>query len=147
MNKMFGFCMSLLILLASIGCDSGPPIATVQGTVTLDGKPLEGAVVNFAPEAGGRPAGGTTDAAGKYVLNFSEGRNGAIPGKNNVQISTRADPYMDVDNKPVKGRPEMVPMEYNSQSKLTFNVEDGKTNIADFDLKSGGKVDRAQPGY
>jgi hypothetical protein len=38
---------------------------------------------------------------------------------------------------------ETIPVEYNSRSKLSFKVEAGKKNIANFDLKSGGKVDQS----
>ena len=31
-------------------------------------------------------------------------------------------------------------MKYNAQSELTFMVEPGKENIANFDLESGGKM-------
>ena len=44
-----------------VGCgESGPKLVPVSGTVTLNGKPLEGAAVAFQPDAslqGGLPAG------------------------------------------------------------------------------------------
>lgn len=136
--------VSSSLLCTSLGCGvDGPDIATVEGTVTMDGKPLEGATVVFVP-TGGRPAGGPTDANGKYVLNFSGGRKGAIPGENRVQITTKRDPSSDADGKPVPGKPETIPAEYNSRSTLKFDVKQGEKNIANFDLKSGGKVDGSQ---
>lgn len=129
-----------LLALACVGCaQSGPDIASVEGTVTMDGQPLADVTVVFIPE-NGRPAGATTDAQGKYVLTFTEGRTGAIPGKNKVTISSLRDSGEGPDGKPIPARPETIPMKYNSQTTLEFNVEPGKKNIADFNLESGGAV-------
>ena len=52
---------TLFLGLACLGCGpGGPEIASVEGKVTLDGKPLPNAAVVFIPE-NGRPAGATTD--------------------------------------------------------------------------------------
>lgn len=127
-------------LVILIGCGpGGPDIASVEGTVTMDGKPLEYATVVFIP-TGGRPAGAMTDKEGKYVLNFSAGRKGAIPGPNKIRVTTLRDPSEDEDGNPIPGSKETIAMEYNQQTTLEFNVEAGKKNIANFDLKSGGKI-------
>ena len=133
--------LPLALFLACIGCSSsGPEIATVSGRITMDGKPLAHATVVFSPE-NGRPAGARTDADGNYVLNFTEGRSGAIPGTNTVQITTVRDAEKDENGKTlIPESKETVPMEYNAASKLTFNVEPKKKNVANFDLKSGGKI-------
>jgi hypothetical protein len=129
----------LLLSCASRG-SSGPEIASVSGRITMDGKPLPHATVVFIPE-NGRPAGARTDQDGNYVLNFSEGRRGAIPGANSVRISTVRDAEKDENGKAlVPESKETVPMEYNAASKLTFTVEPKKKNVANFDLKSGGKI-------
>jgi hypothetical protein len=112
----------------------------------MDGKPLPRAAVVFVPKGGGRPAGSRTDENGKYELNFSGGRRGALPGPNMVKISTLADAFLDADGNNL-GSPETVPAEYNQMTKLEFNVEQGKKNIADFDLKSGGRINNDQSGY
>jgi len=137
----FPTALVFLLLLACAGCSSGgPEIASVSGRVTMDGKPLANATVVFTPE-NGRPAGAKTDENGNYVLNFSEGRRGAIPGPNTIYITTIRDPEQDENGKVVvPGSKETVPMEYNAASKLTFNVEPKKKNVADFELKSGGKI-------
>lgn len=133
----------LLCVLCFVGCTKSD-IASVEGTVTMDGKPLPGASIMFQPP-GGRPSGARTDEDGKYVLNYSGGRKGAIPGLNRVKITTQADPYEDIDGNPVPATKETIPMEYNEESKLEFTVVEGERNIANFDLKSGGPI--AQGGY
>ena len=129
-----------LLALTCLGCGSGgPEIAGVEGTVTMDGAPLANASVVFVPE-NGRPGGASTDAQGKYVLTFTEGREGAMLGKNRVRISTAADPSETPDGQPIPAHPETVPMKYNAQTTLEFTVEAGKQNIANFDLESGGEL-------
>jgi hypothetical protein len=124
--------------LVSAGCGpGGPEIASVTGRVTLDGQPLANATVVFIPE-NGRPAGASTDANGKYELNFTQGRRGAIPGKNTIRVTTQRDPYQDNNGKNVPGSKETIPPQYNTASTLSFTVEPKKKNVADFDLKSGG---------
>ncbi len=139
----------LLVLLVGhfSGCGSGgPDIASVQGTVTLDGKPLPRADVVFIP-TGGRPAAAETDANGKYVLEFSGGRKGAIPGKSRVEINTARPPAANMDGTVTPGAKEMVPAKYNKNTTLVFEVVDGQKNIADFKLESGGKVFQEAGAY
>jgi hypothetical protein len=132
-----GFLMVALML--QVGCGpSGPDIARVQGTVTMDGKPLPNAIIMFVP-VGGRPSVSETDANGKYVLEFSGGRKGAIPGINRVEINTGRLAY-EKDGKNYPAVKESVPAQYNRLTTLEFNVEAGKSNTADFALKSGGKI-------
>ncbi len=41
------------------------------------------------------------------------------------------------------GSSETVPMRYNAQTELEFQVEADKENIANFDLQSGGDMPAA----
>lgn len=143
---ILGLCCALSISVTGCG-PGGPDIASVEGIVTMDGKPLEDCTVVFSAESGGRPAGAKTDADGKYVLNFSGGRQGAIPGPNIVRITMASGPYEGEDGKMIPARPETVPAKYNSMSELKFTVVDGEKNTANFDLDSKGAVARDQGGY
>ena len=49
-------------------CGIAGIVATVTGTVTLDGQPLAAAMVRFQPASGGAPSAGTTDSSGRYEL-------------------------------------------------------------------------------
>jgi hypothetical protein len=123
-----------------LGCSSGgPDIAYVSGRVTMDGKPLPNATVVFVPE-NGRPAGATTDAEGNYVLNFAQGRKGAIPGPSSIRIMTFRDADQDENGNPIPASKETVPARYNTDSTLSFDVEPGKKNVANFDLESEADV-------
>ena len=124
-------------LLALAGCSSsGPDIAYVEGRITMDGKPLADATVVFVPE-NGRPSGATTNDDGKYVLNFAQGRKGALLGPSIVRIMTMRDADQDENGQRIPGRKETIPEQYNVESTLTFEVEP-KKNIADFELQSSG---------
>ncbi len=127
-----------VVVLAGCGA-GGPEIAYVTGKVTMDGKPLPNATVVFVPE-NGRPAGATTDEEGEYVLNFAQGRKGAIPGESTIRIMTFRDADQDENGKSIPGSPETVPAKYNTESTLTFHVEAGKKNVANFELESGGQI-------
>lgn len=106
----------------------------------MDDKPLANATVVFVPLTGGRPAAAKTNESGEYELNFSAGRKGTIPGKNRVRITTLSDPYEDADGNKVPGSKETIPIQYNQQTELEFEVVEGQRNEANFELKSGGKI-------
>lgn len=129
----------VLVCLSSWGCSGGADIARVSGTITMDGQPLADASVVFVPESG-RPAGARTDEQGRYELNFTKGRRGAMLGKNRVLISTAADPSETPAGEPIPARKETVPARYNAASELEFTVEGGKRNIADFAITSEGEL-------
>ena len=76
-----------LLLLTACGCGRGnyPEVATVTGAVTLDGKPLEGAEITFAP-TDGRASSGRTDARGQYALSYTKNIRGAVLGEHRVMI-------------------------------------------------------------
>jgi hypothetical protein len=75
------------VVLAVSGC-GGDGKVRVNGTVTLDGQPLEGAIVTFLPvEKGqGQIAHGTTDKDGAFDLTTSRPNDGAFPGEYKVTV-------------------------------------------------------------
>jgi hypothetical protein len=140
-----------LVAVLALGCGS-KKLAPVSGTVTLNGKPLVGATVTFDPiaEKGSIEAGhasmGKTDEEGRFTLQTTKGENGARIGKHRVSISVMNQQAGDTDERPPRGGwpvTDQVPAEYNTESKLTFEVPPGGTDSADFPLKSpetGNKV-------
>ena len=138
--------MAVLLNMTFIGCGAGgPKIATVQGTVTLDGHPLPYAAVVFTPE-NGRPGGATTDDNGKFALSFTEGRQGALLGTHRVIITTRRHAWKDKQGNVQPGSGERLPSKYNTETTLTFTVEAGKTNIANFNLESSENLAQTSQG-
>lgn len=143
-----------VVCLTCMGCGSGgPDLGEVSGTVTMDGEPLDNALVTFTPVEGGRSSTGKTDENGNYTLSFAD-RTGALVGTHEVsvmtltdvegedmsEVSSDSDAYMeqamggasDYDNATVT---EQIPAKYNTETELTFEVESGK-NTYDIELSS-----------
>lgn len=95
--------LSLAISTLAIGCNNGPNIAPVSGTVTVDGKPLGEAGVTFTPLEGGRPAWATTDAEGHFQLTTLRSGDGAFVGEHVVTV---AEPETDVPIVPKNADPD-----------------------------------------
>ncbi|MEQ1828561.1 MAG: hypothetical protein ABL921_21545, partial [Pirellula sp.] len=120
------------------GCGGEEGLGKVNGVVTLDGKPLPDATVEFNPEGGkGLTSYGRTDKSGAYYMMATRSDKGAAVGKNKVSITT----YDLADNGgKISSIPEMVPTKYNKSTELEVDVRSG-SNKFDFDLKTeGGKV-------
>ena len=90
------------LVVALAGCGGGLERIPVSGTVTLDGKPVEGAAVVFAPAAGGPAASGTTDAQGKFQLT-TVNEPGAVPGEHVVTITKQTMHGITEDGMPGPG--------------------------------------------
>jgi len=137
-------CAMGFVLLWACGCGKGPPLAPVSGLVTLDKKPLAGASVVFQPVA---PAGSTIagkgsaafcDAEGRFRLETTDGRAGAVIGDHRVRIygprkTAPADSKIDGAE---TSAAEVVPRKYNFETTLTFAVPRDGTSSADFELKT-----------
>ena len=138
------------ILLLQLGCGGGgelPDLGYVEGTVTMDGKPLANVVLTFQPDQA-RPAYGRTDAKGWYELVYTEGNPGATIGLHSVRISSAdADSGDGEDYENEKGqdyedgegdgksRGEKIPGKYTQGGELTADVKAGN-NVFDFALTS-----------
>jgi hypothetical protein len=147
----------LLGAIALVGCGESDslPTVSVNGTVTLGGKPLEGAVVAFTPTgAEGQSASGTTDASGRYSLT-TRTSDGAIPGDYKVTI-TKYDAPPPTTGGPAETTPEggmpasytgadpdtppsknLLPEKYanGDTSGFTAKVTAGAPNTHDFALE------------
>lgn len=126
----------VLGLLLVAGCGgSDEDLASVEGTVTLDGQPLAGARVEFDLDPGavaygkmsGSSAYGRTDARGRFKLKSTHERSGAPVGKNIVRITTR-DVTIDSDGNEVLV-PERLPPKYNTATELSEEVTPGSNDF------------------
>lgn len=128
-------------LMLALGCsDGGPELTTVTGTITLDGKPMPGVLVTFAPAAGS-PSYGKTDAEGKYDLWYTDDKKGAMLGKHDVmlevdKLSASEIAEMKAEGQTVDTTPTMpIPRKYRGPNALSAEVAEG-TNQIDFELTS-----------
>ena len=138
--------------LCSVGCQGGVEadyhllgLVEIGGRVTLDGQPLEGAVVKFESDDG-TFCYGRTDKDGKYLLKLNSEKTGVIPGDKVVRISTIAstgeEAFSGGDDDPdekLGKKTELVPECYHRQSKLKTSVSETDLNF-NFDLRSDCSV-------
>lgn len=129
-------CVMLFFsLLLVTGC-GGPTRATVQGTVTLDSKNVDGGRIMFiATDKNGANAHADIQD-GKYSL---EAINGPSVGTHRVEIVwykktgkqiVGSDPPAKVDEKI-----QVVPKQYNAKSAVKEEIKPG-ANMFNYDLKS-----------
>src|SRR5262245_34277421 len=85
--RLLAAAAAVVVALAGPGC--GNRKVKVSGVVTLDGQPVEGAVVTFIPvDAGkGQNALGTADKEGVFQLTTSKSNDGAFPGEYKVVVT------------------------------------------------------------
>ncbi len=154
------FCLTLfsVLTLFASGCgQSGPAVEYVQGVVTLDGTPLEGATVFFSPKgSGGIGAAGMTQSDGSFTLNVKGAQPGAgtAVGDYSVTVTKVEMPEFPniTEDDPRYGTPEhdrlnqeasrakpkvIVPEKYNNSetSPFTAQVVSGKNEFT-FDVSS-----------
>ena len=153
------------LVVAFVGCDGGPAVKPVTGTVTLDGTPIAGAVITFQPTEGstGKPAVGTSDASGNFTVTDMNSDNigsGAVAGEYRVGVmwfkpgtdSSQATGESGGNEEEavkndkaavstVSGPEALLPPDYQSPvtSGLTATVGTGD-NTFKFDLKSDYKA-------
>ena len=153
---------AFLALAAAVGCSGGNDLgqfATVSGTVTHNGAPVDGAKVEFhgTTEAEGKKDAfsSTTDSTGKYMI-AGVGKNPGIPpGMYKVVVTKyQGKGPMPEGYDPGQieaqmsdgggGRPAVInllPKEYSTagSTKLSATVEQGKNENVNFDLKGKAK--------
>lgn len=130
-------CVAATYCLA--GC--GGSVASVSGTVTLDGKPVEGSrelygTVNFyRADGSGSPATGMIRESGSYSL-ITGGTKGLEPGNYKVAITIK-EIIPPKEPGGLTGNKRIGPAKYGqpAQSGLTAEVKPGR-NTFDFPLTS-----------
>ena len=124
------FC---LIGITATGC--GGPTTIVTGAVTLDGQPLEKAIVQFQPEReNDRPAVVLTDANGRYQVAVTP-----VPFRIVIlcqRVAGQRKDEFDPDGPVVDYFEDVVPEEYMTWDTTPLRVEPqaGRTTVADFSL-------------
>lgn len=136
-----GRCLTPFVLIAVgaiVGC-SGDAFSTadVTGTVTVDGKPVAGIMLEFEPERVGKKilptAYGMTDAEGRYEVSRvggPGGKPGAVVGMNTVRLSAP------------EGSGSKVHPYYADQGAFERQVAEGE-NVFDFEIESRPKAPRS----
>ena len=128
-----------------VGCSSGsiPGTFPVSGTVTYDGKPVEGATISFIGKGSERPATAISKSDGKYDL-YTLDTRGALPGNYSVVVSKTEAPLDSVNKdagfdasgkdismeqsaanvgKPTPKAKQLLPAKFGSASTTTLSFE------------------------
>jgi len=131
----------LLTLMLTVGCSSSSN-STITGKVTLNGEPLDDAVIRFQPIGSGHSGGGQAEIqAGKYQT------DGLSPGEYRVWIMAERktgrkvrDLEAEAGQKPalVDQIVQIIPIQYNARTELKASVKAGE-NKCDFALTIRGK--------
>jgi hypothetical protein len=129
----------VLSLAVMMGCggEKQPRLVALEGTVTLDGKPLTEGNIRFLPAPGtsGTVMAGAKIADGRFTI---PAEKGATPGKYRVEIgasrpSGRKVPH-PVSEQPMDELVQFLPERYNLQSTLTAEVTAESPNRFEFAL-------------
>jgi hypothetical protein len=122
------------MLIGLLGCSNSHGTASVSGTVTYKGQPVDGATVIFHTKGEGptaKPAQGKTDSSGSFSVTtyFAPGEQpvGALPGDYAVTVTKIDEPQGAFD--PHKDPPPKnhLPARYSTpqQSPLTVTIKTG----------------------
>ena len=140
--RLYG-CAWMLVAVLVIHCSgcgeavsqSGTALP-VTGTVTLDGKPIEGASLTFIPLTADQGQGGvgSTDAAGKYeVTHFRTGK-GLEPGEYRVAVSK----LVMHDGSPIPAGTSSA-ADLNTKNAIPPQFSDPNSTTLKATVASGGK--------
>ena len=129
------------------GAAGGARRASVQGSVTLDGTPLEDGVVLLTPTAGtSGPTAGSALSKGKFSIAAA---SGPVVGRYRVEIvavrktGRKVKSVMPVGSRKERDETEQfIPTRYNTASELEVEIKPGRNTIK-FELKSRPE---AKPG-
>jgi len=152
MYRLF-YILGVVLTLSLIGCSGGLKVNYVEGTITHNGAPLEGAMVTFTPKTEGKGlmASGTTDSRGVYKLTVIQGGTkdkGTAEGEYMVSLMKKTDfpirmdppppAYPDSAEVPIYG--SVFPKKYTNPntSELTASIKSGKNLKVDFELTGPG---------
>jgi hypothetical protein len=160
---LFCFVLSSIVLIGCSGSGGFPKTYPVTGSVKVNGKAIDGAVVTFQIDGGKENAIGLTDSTGKYTLTMFRPGDGAIPGQYRVAISKPTAAEVAKPNtlppgqiapaelpedyapptetaggaKAAAGAKSEIPAKYSNDqiSGLRAVVSDSAPNVFDYDLK------------
>ena len=126
------FALAALWLCAGCGRTN---LVKVQGTVTLDGKPLSWATIAFNPIGGqGRPASGLSDENGSFQLTTSRTNDGAAPGEYKVTVTK------EQAGEPIKINPSEGPK--GMQALFAKKTPEGRQKMAEARRKAPALLPR-----
>ncbi len=124
----------LACLLAFAGCSGSDGREEINGTVTLDGQPLDSGLVNFRPAEGTKAnSSGGTITEGRFHLPAAKG---LMPGEYIVRVQAFQKSGRKVQDPQMGEIDEMVSVRFNETGTLKATVTDGGNTPLEFALTS-----------
>ncbi len=124
-------CLGLIPLLVGCG-DNGRP--TVQGAVTLDGKPVDTGSIAFRAVDGKSPTVGAFISRGRFRQQVPAGSM-RVEITSSVRVGKKMAKSLDGSPIEIDVIEEQIPEHYNRKSTLVLDVKPGVNQIQ-YDLKS-----------
>jgi hypothetical protein len=121
----------VVVMLGLAGCGSNGR-STVEGLVTLNGRPIESGSIAFRPLDGKAPTVGCFITAGRFLVQVPIGSMRVeitSPEKSGKAISTVQGTPVEVDVVT-----ESIPERYNAKSTLVIEVREGINRVT-YELK------------
>jgi hypothetical protein len=137
MNRaLIGWLCGVVVL---VGCSGGtdkskanrPQTALANGVVTYNGKPLDGALIVFVPEANeGTAAAAVSNNQGEFSAMAFSPEQGAVPGKYTVTVSKMLEPTAEQPDEASHDAPpakivkpkSLIPIKYSQPKTSTLIV-------------------------
>jgi hypothetical protein len=119
-------CLGIVVVLGLVGCGSNGR-STVEGTVTLNGQPIESGAMSFRPLDGKTPTVGCFITAGRFRLQVPIGSMRVeitAMEKSGKGVSTAQGAPVEVDLVT-----EAIPERYNAKSELVIDVKPGVNRV------------------
>ena len=136
-RQMIGPFVLLTLASCLFGCGGDTGRASVSGTVTLDGEPVENGAITFVAMTGPEGPTGANIVDGYYQIRKTQG---PVAGRFRVEIrwpkpTGKKIPVMDgiPDSGMRDELAEAIPAKYNQTSVLEIEIQNGK-NLRDFEL-------------
>lgn len=131
--------MAVACLVPALGCSKPVKLVPVDGVVRIGGKPAEGVVVQFLPQASDdekRPSSfGTTGPDGSFQLMTQDGKPGAVEGRHAVLLID------SLEERPAQGTQATKPPRLDQRY---MTVAGGLSATVP---ENGGQVELAVPAF
>lgn len=126
--------IGLVVVLSTIGCGPESNMATITGTVSVDGKPADSGSISFVPVDGmAQTAGAPIEPGGKFTSQIPVGESKVeirIP-----KVVGKKKLYDTPDSPEQEMMEEVLPAKYNENTELRFNAVRGK-NEKNFEVSA-----------
>ena len=126
-NEIQVLRLLLLVVVVCVGCGPNVELATCQGIVQYEGKPLTSGMILFSPYQKGHRGFSTIQADGRYDLETMDVGGGAPPGEYRVSVNTT----IDMNGKQTKigcscPRDLIATIKPGMENEINFNIQESE---------------------